>query len=1163
MSLLTKDPPRVAAPVPPAGAARRSLPRRISSWSARHRGWAIAAWLVFVFAASSITGVMAPKQASTTDQIRGEAKTATEVAEAAGAQDPVVESILATAPDGGPVDAARAQEALGEIAAAMAALPEVAVVSPQPVPAPDGEAVLLSVQMAGAPAESVDHVQPLLDATAAVAADYPDLKIEEVGVGSIAAETNEWLGTDLNRATVTSVPVTLIILLLAFGAIVMAGLPVLLALGSVASAFGLWAVASQAFPDQGMVQHVIVLMGMAVGVDYSLFYLRRFREEIHSGKGRMDAIEAAGATAGHSVLISGSAVTVAMATTLALNDTFFAGMGVGAILVVLVAMASSVTALPAMVSALARFVDRPRVPLIWRFTTGDKPKVMPALVTPVVRHPAIAATASLVLLVLLAIPATGMQLKLSGTEDLPRSLDTMKSFDRLLEHFPGNAAANRIVLRSSEPIDAEAQSAELGAAFAARSDLYGQITSVWNSEDGRVLVVDVEVPHASESAEGKDSVRLLREEILPQTTEDLPAAEAYVGGMIAMNLDYTSHLRSLLPPLIGFVIAVTFLFMFVTYRSAVIALATVVLNLLSALAAFGALTAVFQGKWAQGLLGFTSNGTLASWIPPLLFVILVGLSLDYHVFVISRIQENARAGMEAREAIRTGVIRTAGVVTSAAAVMVGVFAIFGVLSFIELKEIGVGLAVAVILDATVIRIIALPSVLVLARRFLWWPGVRGARPAGPERVALPVAVAPPSAPIGLAMEDDAALAARVPISPSPYPPEVALPPPPPPPPAAGPPPLPPVEALASPVEAPASPVEAPPAGLAPPAAEPGPVQPSLAPPPPPPPPPWADAEAPAPSPAAEAAPSPRRRQLFAETLVDITGLAVAVPGSGTAQDIALRVNAGQVVALLGPAAQAVAAVLAGRATPLRGAASGAGWRGALAEVPGAVSARADLPVRDAIAFALKQAGHADALARAEQLVRWFALSDWSGVPAARLTGADRVLFALALGLGAGPEAALLRSPCAGLDAGRRAVVEQAIGHLAAEGRGYVLVTDSLEEAESLASDVVVAGGPANGTRQPVADFIRDYGPPARIAITVRSISGLDQALSLFRRMELDSVSADAEGHLALAAVAGGPEDLARVIYRLKAAGIEPAGITLAAPSLREAFAAAAEPGGER
>ncbi|MDR0417154.1 MAG: MMPL family transporter, partial [Propionibacteriaceae bacterium] len=509
-----------SSPSPPLPPARRGWPARLAVWSARHALPVILGWLAVVVATASLAAAIAPKRVGETEMIRGEAQTATDLAIAAGMTDPIIEAVIATAADGGRLDATEATTALTDLAERLSALPEVAFAGPAPIPADDGAAFMIQVQLASASIDvALDEVAPVLAATAAVAAEHPSLKIEQAGPMSLTREANELLSQDLSRATVTSVPLTLIILLVAFGAIIMALMPVVLAVGAVAAAFGLWAVASQVFPDQGMVQHVILLMGMAVGVDYSLFYLRRFREEIHARGNKLAAIAAAADTAGHSVIISGTAVSLALATTLFLDDTFFSGMGLGAILVVLVAVGSSVTVLPALVSVLSRFIDRPRVPWLWRLTTRPQARVMPALLRPVVRHPILALSGAVVVMAVLALPAASMKLKLTGVEDLPRRLASMTVYERIIEHYPGAAGTARVVvtLPNGATSDIDATAGEFVDAIADPPDLFGTLTGFWAEPGTRTVVLDVQVLHAEDLERSRLAVETLREDILPTT----------------------------------------------------------------------------------------------------------------------------------------------------------------------------------------------------------------------------------------------------------------------------------------------------------------------------------------------------------------------------------------------------------------------------------------------------------------------------------------------------------------------------------------------------------------------------------------------------------------------------------------------------------------------
>lgn len=736
------SPGRTAGAHAPRTRRRLSTPtHRIATWSATHRTKAILLWLVLIVAAVAIGALQPPRTATQLELGVGESGDAARIAADAGKREPVTENVLVTARDGRLP--AEAETAVLDAAQALRALDEVDEVN-GPVPSEDGSALLLQVVVAGDPDTAEERVPALLDAVAGVQADHPDLRVEQVGPASIGADFQEWLDADLEKATTLSLPVTLAILLVVFGAIVMAGIPVVLAISSVGAGLGLWSLASQVVPDPGMVLHLLVLVGMAVGVDYSLFYLRRFREERHAGRDNVDAIQVAAATAGHSVVVSGLAVMLSMAGLYLAGDTVFAAMATGSIIVVAIALVSSLTVLPALLATFGRWVDRPRVPVLWRLSNGTEPRVVPALVRPVLNHPVAALVAALAVLGGMAYPLTGLSLKATQIEDYPRTLDTMQSYDRLLEEFPDSSASDVVAVRV--PDGAQDELAEQVEALVERTsalpDLFGAADEPWFSADGRTAVVQVHVPHSLASEPARDSVRELREQVVPETVGSVDGARAAVGGDVASDMDYTANLDRMLPVVVGAVLLLVFVMMFWAYRSIAVAAITVVLNVLSLAAAFGLLALIFQGTWAEGILGFTSTGHVVSWVPMLLFVVLCGLSLDYHVFVVSRIRENAINGMPVKGAIYDGVVRTAGVVTSAAVVMIAVFSIFGALTFIELKQIGVGLAVGIALDATIIRVVALPSMMLLCERFLWWPGRtepkgREQTPEGP-RVEEPV-----------------------------------------------------------------------------------------------------------------------------------------------------------------------------------------------------------------------------------------------------------------------------------------------------------------------------------------------------------------------------------------------------------------------------------------
>jgi RND superfamily putative drug exporter len=691
----------------------------------------MALWVVFV-AVCFMGGTMAGlNQATDADQRIGEAGRADAIASAGTFDNAAVDNVLITARTGA-LDPAAARAAAADATSRLRVLPDVATVA-DPVLARNGRALLVPITMTGDPEKASNRVQPLLDATAAAQVAHPYLRVEEVGGPSIGKALDDTLGKDFKRAEVLSLPVTLAILVVAFGALIAAGVPVLLAVSSVGAAMGLSTLASHLVPATDVTSSVILLIGMAVGVDYSLFYVRREREERAKGRSGLDAVEIAAETSGHAVVVSGLAVSIAMAGLFLAGDIVFSSLAVGSILVVAVAVLGSLTALPALLAKLGRWVDRPRVPVLWRLTTrrtgpDGRPtpaRFWPAVLRPALRSPRATLVISVALLLALAAPALGMKLKFPGMEDLPRTTAAMRAYDRLTAAFPSTGTTHEVAVRVPAGEGGAARTALTDLARrAAANPLFAPLEAdgpgLRVSADGRVAVLDVATPYASRTDEARESLQVLRDDLAPATVGTVPGAEYAVGGDVAASQDYAAHVWSKLPIVVGFVLILTFLVMTLTFRSVVIALTSIALNLLSAAAAYGLVVLVFQGTWAEGLLGFTSMGAVVSWLPLFLFVVLFGLSMDYHVFVVSRIREAASQGMPTRDAVAQGITSSAGVVSSAAIVMVGVFSIFATLSTVDMKQLGIGLAAAILLDATIIRAVVLPSLMTMLGRANWW-----------------------------------------------------------------------------------------------------------------------------------------------------------------------------------------------------------------------------------------------------------------------------------------------------------------------------------------------------------------------------------------------------------------------------------------------------------
>jgi RND superfamily putative drug exporter len=719
-------------PVP----ASRPVTVRLARWSATHPWRAIALWLVFVTASVAIGSVSGTRTASDIDQLTGQSQQAARWLHDAGLESPDTENVLVTARSGS-LDRARADAALAAASERMRGLPEVASVG-KPVTAASHDAMTVQLTL-----RKDADVKPLLAATKQTQGKFPDLRVEEVGSVSMNNAVNDQVGQDLSAAATYSLPVTLVILLIAFGAILAAGVPLLLALSAVASATGLTALSTHVIAGTDTTSSVILLMGMAVGVDYSLFYVKRARAERHRGRTQLDAVEIAAETAGHSVLVSGLAVLVSMFGLYFAADATFAALATGSIIVVAVAVLGSLTVLPALLVKLGKRIDRPRVPVLWRLTTQDRePRLWAAMLRPSLHRPARTLIISVLALGALATPAFAMRLESDSAQSLPSSIGEKHTLERLTTAFPDKQAEQDVVVHA--PVDRSPAVRDALRALAASAAATGLFLSetprIRTSADHTVHLLTVDAPFDQESAQARDGITQLRSTLVPAALRDIEGARFAVGGDTAQNVDIDHHMSDRLPWVIAFVVLLTTLIMGWVFRSAVIAVLTAAVNLLSAGASFGVLVLTFQHSWAESLLGFHSTGALINWIPLFTFAVLFGLSMDYHIFVISRIREAAARGLSTREAIRDGITGSAGTVTSAALVMVSVFAIFASLQMIEMKELGIGLAVAVLIDALVVRTIVLPSLMMLLGRWTWWPGGVRVTPAAPNEPAELVSV---------------------------------------------------------------------------------------------------------------------------------------------------------------------------------------------------------------------------------------------------------------------------------------------------------------------------------------------------------------------------------------------------------------------------------------
>ncbi|MCM2391051.1 MMPL family transporter [Streptomyces albipurpureus] len=682
---------------------RRNLAARIGVWSAHHRKTAIVGWLLFVVLATVVGGSAGMVEMSDSEMGTGDSARAQKILDDVGLDRPAGELVLVSADmAGGWRTAAR------EVTAAIEGTGEVQRVEP-PLASQDGRQALIRFEVKGDSKTAGDRVQPVLDAVAEVDRTHQNIEVHQFGQASADKWLGDLLADDFKRAEFTAVPLALGILLVAFGAVVAALLPVGLALTACLAAFGLLSLASHQLHLFQTTYSVMFLMGLAVGVDYCLFYLRRERDERAAGHDAETALRIAAATSGRAVLISGVTVMVAMAGMFLSGLMLFEGFALATILVVFIAMLGSVTVLPALLAWLGDRVDAGRLPFLNRRAkkAGRSGALAGAVLGPVLARPKLFAAVGAVVLLALAAPAVGMKTEQLGMEKQFGSDAALSiAHQRITTAFPGGPEPARVVV-SADDITAGPVRAALAA--------FAQVTV-----DRERDVAEIEVPLAGDGSDDRSKAALaeLRDKTVPAAF-DGTGAEAYVAGELAESVDFNDQLKRGIVPVFVFITAVTFLLMLFCFRSYVIAATSILLNLLSVAAAYGVMVAVFQHGWGASLLGTEAVGAIQSWLPLFVLVVLFGLSMDYHVFVVSRIREAWDRGADTPSAISEGVRATAGAVTGAAAIMVAVFAVFGTLSMQDMKQMGVGLAVAVLLDATIVRMVLLPSVMALLGERNW------------------------------------------------------------------------------------------------------------------------------------------------------------------------------------------------------------------------------------------------------------------------------------------------------------------------------------------------------------------------------------------------------------------------------------------------------------
>ena len=584
---------------------------------------------------------------------------------------------------------------------------------------PDRTTVRVVARVPGDGETLIARLEPVPALVDEIKAAHPGYRIHALNNTLANDEISELINGGLDASLRLTIPLTFVILLVAFGAVVAAVIPLVLAVSSLLAAFGILGLYSQfVSPVSPYASQLVVLIGLAVAVDYSLFMLTRFRTERRHGRDKLAAIHVASNTAGRAVFFSGLAVMISIGGLFLLDDPLFRSMAIGTISVVLVAVIGSLTFLPATLAILGDGVNRLSIPFVAR-NREEGSGFWAIVVRRVMRRPIIAAAVTAILLLAIATPVLRLHMGQADFSAFPDTLDGVQAVNLLNEKWPsGSTLELSVVVTRADEAPTKAAIEKLTQAVLA-IDGISEPATTFTSTDGHVALVSYVMAGGSNDLRNQDIVREVRSTVVPAAFSGVSGAEVYVTGDAAYTLDIVDFYARGMPLIMAFVLTLSFLLLLVAFRSVVIPIKAILLNLLSTGAAYGVLVWVFQDGNGADLLGF-KPGPIEGFIPVFIFTILFGLSMDYHVFILTRIKEARDRGLPSNEAVARGIAITSGTVTSAAAIMVVVFGVFVTLELTIIKQLGLGLAVAVFLDATVVRSVLLPATMRLLGDWNWW-----------------------------------------------------------------------------------------------------------------------------------------------------------------------------------------------------------------------------------------------------------------------------------------------------------------------------------------------------------------------------------------------------------------------------------------------------------
>jgi putative drug exporter of the RND superfamily len=679
---------------------------RIAGWSARHRKTAVFGWLLLVAAVVIVGHMYGSTSAQAYDAGQsGQAERALDRLTATSIT-PSAEVVLIK---GG--NAAQMRAAARAVETALGRLPSSA--TDIRLAGANNRSLLVGFTINGSINAQSAAVTRDQAAVAAVQARYPGLTVAETGDASLGQALGNSLDSDFRKAEFTTVPIALVLLLLVFGALIAAGIPLLLAICSVAVAISLLGALGRWLPVTSATTEVVLIIGMAVGIDYTLFYLRREREERARGASPVDAVRIAARTSGRAVVVSGITVMIALGGLILTGSDEFTGIAIGSIVVVGITVIGSLTVLPALLAWLGPKADRGKIPFLGRRRAAARPsRAWAVIVRQVVRRPLAFGGIAAIALLALAAPALNMRLGQPAI-DAPASLPAVRTLEMVDASFGAPSSPAEVVITGAGVTD-PGMTTELAA-------LRGRAAGTTISRVDGGLIVYVPIAGNGEDTRSEAALATLRNTTLPDTIGRLPDVSWAVTGDTASIHDDIQQMDDRLPLVFGVVGVLAFGVLMLAFRSVRIALVSIVLNLLSVGAAYGVITLIFQDGRLQGALDYVGFGGIIWWVPLFMFVFLFGISMDYHVFVLSRIRE--------RRSITEGIASSAGVVTSAALIMVAVFSVFATMGLVDLKMLGLGTAVAVLIDATVVRGVLLPAALALVRPKVLEPAQAPREPA--------------------------------------------------------------------------------------------------------------------------------------------------------------------------------------------------------------------------------------------------------------------------------------------------------------------------------------------------------------------------------------------------------------------------------------------------